>query len=390
MPRYRSRSRTRKDREKKRIRMQVPRDRRKLAHWAVRGTHEDYKKLHHHAIRLAPQKPNYVSGDTMRLLQTADRRRLVEATHQRDNHGTLDGLAWLLDKVPWGNWIWPVSAAQSVINAQKGDSLNEVDELYARLVGATYGRIDGRPFVLDHWRRQTQFDGAYISVWDNPDGHRVICIRGTEGGIDIAQDALIALIGTSTDAVGSQLLSILAATPESVVVDLAAHSLGTSLALAAYGGSGSTFDRIHESYLYNPAYSPLVRGTADAYERDSSVRYFINLNDAVSMGSYGHRAPSNVVFRSEGSVLTAHKLAQWQGSGVHPPQFHAPPETRVHAHKAVFGRQAPEEDLGLVLKEDYVGTGGEDPPSADADAEEPLDQVPFDFGADFQYVTADG
>ena len=46
---------------------------------------------------------------------------------------------WVLDKVPWGGWLWPVSAAQSSINALKGDGLNEVDEQYARLVGATYG-----------------------------------------------------------------------------------------------------------------------------------------------------------------------------------------------------------------------------------------------------------
>ena len=373
----------------------MPKDPRKLLRWAGRGTVKDYTRLAEAAKKLRNSLPAFIDGVAFEKLTRVDRLLMIEEIQASEQHDLsaglfLDAVAWVLDKIPWGNWLWPVTASQSAIKAQKGDGLNEVDEQYARLVGATYGPLEDRPYVLDHWRRQVQFDSKYISVWDSPDGHRVICIRGTEGGIDIAQDALIALIGTSTDAVGSQLLSILAATPESVVVDLAAHSLGTSLALAAYGGSGSTFDRIHESYLFNPAYSPLVRGTADAYERDSSVRYFINLNDAVSMGSYGHRSPSNVVFRSEGSVLTAHKLAQWQGSGVHTPQFHAPPETRVHAHKAVFGRQAPEEDLGLVLKEDYVGTGGEDPPSADADAEEPLDQVPFDFGADFEYVTADG
>ena len=53
MPRYRSRSKTRAAKEKKRIRAQVPRDRRKLGHWAVRGTHKDYENLRGHARRLA-------------------------------------------------------------------------------------------------------------------------------------------------------------------------------------------------------------------------------------------------------------------------------------------------------------------------------------------------
>ena len=45
MPHYKSRSTNRKIREKKRVRAQVPRDKRKIGHWAVRGTHKDYQKL---------------------------------------------------------------------------------------------------------------------------------------------------------------------------------------------------------------------------------------------------------------------------------------------------------------------------------------------------------
>ena len=119
------------------------------------------------------------------------------------------------------------------------------------------------------------------------------------------------------------------------MIDLAAHSLGTALALQSYSQSSTTYERIHETYLYNPAYSPLLRGAADAYERDTNVRYFINLNDVVSMGSFGHRAPRNVVYKTNGSARTGHQIAQWQGSGVHTPQYHSPPETKIHAKKAV-------------------------------------------------------
>ena len=373
----------------------MPQDSRKLLRWAGRGSVKDYTRLAEAAKKLRHTLPAFIDGEAFEKLLRVDRLLMIEEIQAAEQHDLsagafLDAVSWVLDKVPWGNWLWPVSAAQSAIKAQKGDALNEVDEQYARLVGATYGPTDNRPYVIDHWRRQTQFDSGYISVWDNPDGHRVICIRGTEGGVDIAQDALIALIGTSTDAVGREILSILAATPESVVVDLAAHSLGTSLALASYGGQQSTFDRIHETYMYNPAYSPLVRGTSDAYEGDSSVRYFINLNDLVSMGSLGHDAPSNVVFRSEGSPLSAHKLAQWQGSGVHTPQYHAPPEGRVHAHKAVFGeRQAPDNFTDL-LKENYVGEPASAAGLEPSGAAPALDAVQVDFGADFEYIDADG
>ena len=400
MPSYRTRlSRPKKKRPKARATTGFPRDTNKLLRWAGRGTVKDYTRLAEAAKRLRHSMPTYIDGVAFEKLTRVDRLLMIEEIQASEQHdisagGFLDAVAWVLDKVPWGNWLWPLGAAQSAIKAEKGDGLNEVDELYARLVGATYGPVDERPFVLDHWRRQAAFDSNYISVWDNVDGHRVICIRGTEGGVDIAQDALIALLGTSTDAVGREILSILAATPESVVVDLAAHSLGTSLALAAYDGSSRAYDRIHETYLYNAAYSPIMRGTADAYEKDSSIRYFINLNDLVSMGSFGHQAPSNVVFRSEGSPVTAHNLAQWQGSGVHTPHYNEPPETRLHAHKAVFGElgsgassASPDpEDNSELLKEDYVGS----PQAPDPGPAPAPDTAPIDFGADFEYITADG
>ena len=398
MPSYRTRL-VKPKKKKTRARGTVkgfPQDARKLLRWAGRGSVKDYSRLAEAAKRMRNSLPEYIDGVAFEKLTHIDRLLMIEEIQANEQHdigagGFLDGLAWLLDKIPWGNWLWPLSAAQSSIKAEKGDGLNEVDEQYARLVGATYGSVENRPFVLDHWRRQAQFDSSYISVWDNVDGHRVICIRGTQGAADLAQDALIGLIGTSTNAVGQEMLSILAATPESVVVDLAAHSLGTSLALASYGGSKRSYDRIHESYLYNPAYSPLVRGTADAYESDSSVRYFINLNDLVSMGSFGHQAPSNVVFRSEGSGVTAHKLAQWQGSGVHTAQYHAPPETKVHAHKAVFGEEpARNDNIGTALRENYIdGADRGTVPADSGDVSRSVD-VPdmgvFDFGADFEYV----
>jgi hypothetical protein len=236
--------------------------------------------------------------------------------------------------------------------------------------------IDDRPFIIDHWRRQVQFDSSYVSVWDNLDGHRLIAVRGTQGtGTDIGEDILVGLTGRSTNLIGSELLEIIAATPEGIVMDLAAHSLGTSLALESYG-SNSIYDRIHETYLYNPAYSPFLRGKTDAYEKDAAVRYFINVKDVVSIGGSAHKAPRNVVYRSEGNVASAHKLAQWQGaSSYQDPIYHAPPETRVHAHKQALQfvnelpePPVPENTIPVSAVTEPVGTAGT-----------------FDFGGEAEY-----
>ena len=51
-------------------------------------------------------------------------------------------------------------------------------------------------------------------------------------------------------------------------------------------------------------------------------------------------------------IESAHDLAQWQGAySYQEPIYHAPPETRVHAHKAVYGEKAhgsPVKDAGLA------------------------------------------
>ena len=133
------------------------------------------------------------------------------------------------------------------------------------------------------------------------------------------------------------------------------------------------YNGIHETYLYNPAYSPFLRGSTDAYEKDSNVRYFINTRDAVSMGGMGHKAPRNVVFRSEGAPISAHKLAQWQGStSYQEPIYHAPPETRVHAHKAVYNHLKNQEaaDVAIADRTEDLGNPG-------AAAQQILE---FDFG----------
>ena len=383
MPTYRTRQGDKRKKKSRKYPKRLPRDPRKLFRWAARGTDKDYERLRKVAKRARHSLPAHVDRGAYERLENVDRLSMIEEIQAHEQHDVsagffLDAANWLLDKIPWGNWVWPVSAAQSVINAQKGDGLNEVDEQYSRLVGATYGGIENRPYVIDHWRRQTQFDSSYISVWDNLDGHRLIAVRGTEGSGDIGDDILVGFTGSPTNRIGSELLDILAATSDGTVVDLAAHSLGTSLALQAYTDR-SVYDKIHETYLFNPAYSPFMRGKTDAYERDVAVRYFINVLDPVSMGGMGHRAPRNVVYRSGGDPLAAHKLAQWQGSSSYQaPIYHAPPETRVHAHKQVLHLTKNSDDAERTAADDSRD------PALPQTRSEPA--ATFDFGdAEFDY-----
>ena len=74
-------------------------------------------------------------------------------------------------------------------------------------------------------------------------------------------------------------------------------------------------NRVHETYLFNPAYTIGGRGSTNEYEKDKRVRYFINSGDIVSLGSLGSSGPVNMVLRHPHSLnpLKAHTIDQWLG-----------------------------------------------------------------------------
>ena len=98
-------------------------------------------------------------------------------------------------------------------------------------------------------------------------------------------------------------------------VDVASHSLGTSLTLVAYDRFPELYRRVHQTYLYNPAFSPVNVGNniTEKFEKDPKVRYFISLSDPVSVGDIGNQPPVNVVFRT-GNILkplAEHDVGSW-------------------------------------------------------------------------------
>ena len=380
MPRYRSRSKSRAAREKKRVRAQVPRDKRKLSHWAVRGTHKDLQKLGEHARNLAPQRPSYVTDRALNLLQQPTRRKLIEATHEHDNHWFTDGLAWLLDKVPSGIGLnWLKGLGQAGMKPFRGDHLSEVDEQFARLVDQAYKEQGERPDSFEHWTRQPEFDSNYVSVFDNEDGHRFVAVRGTKLNMkDLGEDVLIGIEGRPQNLVGAELRKVLDNTEPGRTVDVGGHSLGTSLILTAFADDDTLQDRVHQTYLYNPAMSPFSdKNVTQDYESDDRVRYFIDLLDPVSVGDLGEKGPKNVVYRTSYGLSNPHQLVQWGG-----------PDGGLTEHDDANLKKE-----GLYdedEKEDYVPTKSELPYDKNRDGvpdavrpEQVAPEFNLDFGQDF-------
>ena len=293
MPRYTSKQKRNQKRERRRVRHAVPRDKRHLMHWAVRGNHDDYARFRKHIGKIADRAPSYVSQDAMAALKQTDRRQMLAALGKEPFGGSwfTDGLSWAIDQVPNDpEWDWAKGLGQAALKPFRGSDLNEQDEMYARLVDESYDRENE---TIGDWKRQPEFDSNYISVFDNADGHRFIGVRGTQMNLqDLAQDLKIMQDGAPQDLISEELRRVLDHTDPGTIVDTGAHSLGTSLLTQAFETDDSLQDRIRQSYLFNPAMSPFAENVTSKYEADDRVRYFIDLMDPVSVGGIGDRGPA--------------------------------------------------------------------------------------------------
>ena len=318
MPRYQTKRRKSRQRNVARIKKSVSRDRRQLLHWSAKGTHKDYEKLRGHAKRVENRVPSYVDQKVVTDIgNKASRRFLAENVHKSP---FLDGLAWLIDQVPGGNWTWIKQAAQGAMKPFRGDSINEQDEIYALLLDQAYK--DQPKDHLGQWVRDDELGNEFVQVYDNPDGHRFVGVRGTklhgtwgELGADLKEDAALAVGMDPTNRIGEELQRILDNTKPGTVVDIGGHSLGTSLIGKAFDENPELQDRIHQTFFYNPVFSPfaLTGNALDKFEADERVRWFIDLLDSVSLGNLGSAGPSNAVYRTTFSwnPIGPHELTSW-------------------------------------------------------------------------------
>ena len=378
MPRYKSRSRSRATKEKKRIRAQIPRDKRKLSHWAVRGSAKDYRAFRQHTEKVAGSKPGYVSDRAVDHFKDADRRSMMEGIHETPNHWFTDGLAWLLDKIPSGTGPlkWFSGLGQAALKPFRGDETNEVDMQYARLVDESYKTMGERDATFEHWTRQPEYDSNYVSVYDNDDGHRFVSVRGTKVNMqDLKEDAKIGMKGRPDNLVGEELQRIFDDTEPGRLIDVGGHSLGTSLILTAYDNDDNLQDRVNQTFLYNPAVSPVSteENVTHKYENDERVRYFIDLLDPVSVGNIGDIGPKNVVYRtSYKNPLHSHQLIQWGG------------ETGLREHDdGLLEKENLYHQKDAELPYDQNHDGVPDDPRVSEDVLPQADEFLLDFGTNY-------
>ena len=221
-----------------------------------------------------------------------------------------------LDWVPFKKYMWWNYAAQAVLRPYDASPLTEFDSFMARMVKAGYNLPKERAAISEGYTRNMKYDSKYVSVWDR-DNHRIIVVRGTKPshGKDWYQNAKIAYKGRPEDLVSKLMKQIVDETDKNSRIVIAAHSLGTSLALEALNSNPGLKDRIDQTFLFNPAYTLGGKGSTSDYEKNEKFRYFLNTGDIVSMGSLGGSGPLNYVLQNPSSAnpLKAHTIDQWMG-----------------------------------------------------------------------------
>ena len=358
MPKYTTRRRRSIQRNQARIRGSVPRDKRHLLHWSARGTHDDYEKLRAHAKRVQHRVPSYIDQAAIEsIAEGASRRRMAESVHEDT---FLDSLAWLIDQVPSGGWGWIKDLAQGALKPFRGDAVNEEDELYAMILDQAYK--DAPKDTMGQWTRVPELSSDYVQVYDNIDGHRYIGVRGTkvhgswdELGTDLGHDAGLAVGLDPSNIVGDELQRVLDHTNPGTVIDVGSHSLGTALVAKAYDDNGELQDRIRQTFMYNPVFSPLApRNVTDKFEQDERVRFFIDLLDPVSLGDLGRQGPKNAVYRTNFSwnPIDVHSLTAWAEGTDKPGKEDVAPQSSKETDVSVG------EDLPTKGLEQAFGSGG--------------------------------
>jgi hypothetical protein len=276
MPKYKTKKVRTAQRRRKAALRTVPRDKRILYRWARKGSDKDYLHLNKIANRHLLEAPEWVDVQTLKDLGKIGQQGMSQLIQKQEPerpadeqahywggkyvHKLTDALSWLFTQGQGGKEAplpWFGALPQYALKPFKGENISEEDEQYARVLSAGYKEVGKRENVALGWRRIPKWDSQYVSVWDNPDGHRYIAVRGTHphDTEDLGHDASIARFGTTIDKVGGYLQSILDDTDPSRIVDVGAHSLGTVLVAEAYKNRPDLQNRVHLTRLYNPSCS---------------------------------------------------------------------------------------------------------------------------------------
>lgn len=263
---------------------------------------KDTPFLHQRSLRaVATKHPKTLARDVLLEMRQSQKGKPVGG-------GISEVINWLTASSAVGRVTGKVSEFLGLGYEHK--RIPHEQQLVARALDETYSSIEDRPTRVGSLERLTQYDTDRYSVWDQPNGQKLVTVHGTQlTANDIGSDLLIA--GGQTMNAPRDLQNLLNTFDrEGVTYDLAAHSLGTEYLI------NSTHENADSIYLFNAASSP-VQSTDMLRERanNNDYTYFISPSDLVSNGLFqqmnNESVNNNYISNYQFSPLASHQLGQW-------------------------------------------------------------------------------
>jgi hypothetical protein len=196
-------------------------------------------------------------------------------------------------------------------------SISEHSSLVASAIKQSYilDETKRADFVGDLVRDQ-ELSSKFIDVW--VDEHReppyaLITVRGSKKPEDFLIDDL-AILGTgrSRNLIQGELSRAVNKYADAGTVEVASHSLGTTLVAEAIQGDPSLNDKIDRIDFYNPATTPLTHAVVSDFVNDPKSHWYMCMTDMVGWGEFAESTPKNLIMLGPKlNPIAAHGLEQW-------------------------------------------------------------------------------
>ena len=289
----------------------------------LRGLSNDHYKLLQDAAKTASHPD--IHDQAFRDIARADRMQLIHGLweeHHARRRGEPTG-GGLGDAFNWlGKKVW--SPIKHVWNGAKNyyhyfaheNTISDHTRLVARGIQQTYNKKkDDRLDQLGTFKRVEELSTDWLDVWKDAERDQIlVTCRGSRDPVDFAVDDLAILAGHNPrDLVSSQLRDIFQRYGDDYEIELAGHSLGSSLLATALANNSDL--KPFKMDFFNPGTNPWpgIEDAVKSYSSDDRAHYFVNAIDPVSLGEMGE-SPSNLIINSPQSwvnPVSNHAIDQW-------------------------------------------------------------------------------
>ena len=200
------------------------------------------------------------------------------------------------------------------------NSVSEHTHMVATAIDESYELDETqRADYIQDMKRDASLSTEFIDVWVNDHSnppYALVSVRGSKKASDFAiDDAAILATGHARDLISTDLSRAVKKYTDTHNVEVAAHSLGTSLVCQSISKNPQLLDDIDRVDLFNPASSPInMNNAVSEYSQNEKFYYYENQFDIVGLGQMLYDSPpKNLVMKSLQSInpIKNHTIDQW-------------------------------------------------------------------------------